>query len=254
VTPLAAVRPRHDHGGWSGGPATPRGPGPGRGLVRTQVLLVDRDEAIGELAARSLEGFAARVVQVPGVREAQAEARSAWPDVLVVDLAADGLGVVEAVRRLDPERPLAAVGLLPAADPLAEAYALEAGLDDCLAKPLRPEVFRARVRRLVARRGRPERLTAGDLALDASAHRVWRAGRSVALTRTEFALLRVLLEHRGTVLSKERLYERVWGFGAQANPSAVEVAVCRLRRKLGPPDLIRTLRGVGYVLDGPPEG
>ena len=124
---------------------------------------------------------------------------------------------------------------------------LELGADDYIAKPFHFVELVARVRALLRRREpRFDVLTVADVSLDARTREVRRGGRPVQLTAREYELLELFLRHPGEVLSKQAILERLWGYAFDAN--LVEVYVGYLRRKLGEPPLIETLRGAGYLL------
>jgi two-component system response regulator MprA len=125
-----------------------------------------------------------------------------------------------------------------------------------LVKPFALEELQARLRALLRRSGNGDAgaLAWGELAMDLGTREVRRGGRAIELTRTEFELLRVFLEHPRQVLSRSAIFERVWGFDFGASSNALEVYVGYLRRKLeaaGEPRLIHTVRGVGYALREP---
>jgi two-component system, OmpR family, phosphate regulon response regulator PhoB len=132
---------------------------------------------------------------------------------------------------------------------------LETGADDYVTKPFSPAELTARIR-AVLRRVRPvfsdQALTFHDLRMDLTAHRVFRSGREVHLSPTEFRLLRYLLENPGRVFNRSQLLDRVWGADLEIELRTVDATVRRLRRSLnqnGEPDLLRTVRAEGYSLD-----
>jgi two-component system response regulator MprA len=126
---------------------------------------------------------------------------------------------------------------------------LELGADDYIAKPFHFAELLARVRALLRRREpRPDVLRVADVSLDSRTREVRRGDRALQLTAREYELLELFLRHPGEVLSKQAILERLWGYAFDAN--LVEVYVGYLRRKLGEPPLIETLRGAGYLLRG----
>jgi two-component system OmpR family response regulator len=131
---------------------------------------------------------------------------------------------------------------------------LRIGADDYVTKPFSLEELVARIRAIL-RRTQPsdevERLVLDDLEMDETAHEVFRAGDVVDLTPTEFALLRYFLLNPRRVLSKEQILDHVWHYDFGGDASIVETYVSYLRRKLGEPRLLHTVRGVGYVLRPP---
>jgi len=128
---------------------------------------------------------------------------------------------------------------------------LDAGADDYVPKPYDIDEVLARLRALM-RRAEPtsvnDDLTVEDVVLSPTARRVWRAGREIDLSKTEFDLLELLMLNAGIVLEHHVIYERIWGYDFGPDSKNLAVYVGYLRRKLGPPELIRTVRGVGYTL------
>jgi two-component system response regulator MprA len=189
--------------------------------------------------------------------EAVRRIRDSPPDLVVLDVMMPGLDGIEVVRRLrrgDAELP---VILLTARDAVPDRVAgLDAGADDYLVKPFALSELVARIRVRLRRQEamRDADLRFSDLRLDVAGREARRGERPITLTNTEYELLRLFLLHPRQVLSRERIYERVWGYEFVGESKVIEVYVRYLREKLeaaGEPRLIHTLRGAGYVLKEP---
>jgi DNA-binding response OmpR family regulator len=158
----------------------------------------------------------------------------------------DGFDVCRRIRA----RSTVPIVMLTARDEEADRVAgLELGADDYVAKPFSPRELAARIKAVLRRAAgfeSPARLLLGDVQIDRDAREAAIGGRPVELTGKEFDLLAFLVEHAGIVVSREQLLDRVWGMQFAGGTRTVDVHVAQLRRKLGRPDLIRTVRGAGY--------
>jgi len=213
------------------------------------ILLVEDEEAIATLVKAYLERDGFRVVWaargVDGLLALeQHQVRLAILDLQLPD--ADGLDLCRAIR----EQSRLPIVILTARDEeIDRITGLELGADDYVPKPFSPRELVARVR-AVLRRAEPDSTedvsSLGEIVVDRSAHAVTVAGASVELTAKEFELLAYFVDHAGLVLSRDRLLDRVWGLAFPGGTRTVDVHVAQLRKKLGRPDLIKTVRGSGY--------
>jgi two-component system, OmpR family, response regulator PrrA len=218
------------------------------------VLVVDDDEDIRKALERALrlEGFAVRVAD--GGRAALELVEQERPGVMVLDVVMPDLSGVRVVSRLRERGIDTPICILSARDEVEDRVAgLEAGADDYVVKPFDLEELVARLRALLRRVPSTENalLRLGDLIVDPAQRSVSRGGREIELTRREFELLEELVRHRGVVLSRQQLLERVWGYDFDVDGNVVDVFVGYLRRKLeagGEPRMIHTVRGVGFVV------
>jgi two-component system OmpR family response regulator len=223
-----------------------------------RILLIEDEEPIRDLVATALRFTGYTVATAASGPEGLALARNdAW-HLLVVDVnlpGLDGFALCRKLREAGDDVPV--IFLTARDDPADLREGFTGGGDDYLTKPFSLEELVLRIEAVLRRgHGRSNdraRVIVGDVTLDDDAHRVWRGGREVELSPTEYRLLRLLMRNAGRVLSRAQIIEQVWDYGYAIEPSGVETYISYLRRKLDDRDarLIRTVRGVGYALRQP---
>jgi len=220
-----------------------------------RVLIIDRDQKTLDSIRRELVEQGYDVTVAYNGEEGFARARQGVHDLVILDVELPGLDGVEVCRRLRSEGYTVPILMLSARAGVAERVAgLDAGADEYMGKPFAVEELLARSRALLRRyRGGFEGLTLrlGDLFMNTATREVRRGGRPLSLTAREFALLELFLRHPRQVLTRDIIYEHVWGYDLGGESNIIEVYVRHLRTKLeaqGETRLLVTVRGVGYVL------
>jgi DNA-binding response OmpR family regulator len=214
------------------------------------VLLVEDEPSVGELVRGYLGRDGYRVIWVRSGEEGLAELERHPIRIVILDIGLPGMDGFEVCRAVRA-RSQVPILMLTARDEEADrVVGLEVGADDYLTKPFSPRELAARIKAIL-RRSEPQAgsdlLELGDVMLNRGTHDVTIEGRQIELTAKEFDLLAFFLSNPGAVLSRDVLLDRVWGVEYPGGTRTVDVHVAQLRRKLGRPNLIRTLRGSGYT-------
>lgn len=232
-------------------------------MAETHVLFVEDDDVIREATTLALERDGFVVTAVPDGLAGLESFRAKRPDIALLDVMVPGMDGVSLCRRIRDESTVPVIMLSARADSIDVVLGLEAGADDYVTKPFDGSVLVARIRAVLRRFGHAngvngggpgaedsgERgvLAFGDLEVDTEGMEVRKAGAPVAVTPTEMRLLLEFSSAPGTVLSRDRLLERVWDYDWGGDTRVVDVHVQRLRTKIGQ-DRIETVRGFGYKL------
>jgi DNA-binding response OmpR family regulator len=227
-----------------------------------RLLLVEDDRPIAEALTMALTALGHDVRAEPTGEDALIALadKAASFDLAIVDVMLPGIDGFELCRRVSVAHGVPVILLTARSDPIDVVVGLECGADDYVVKPAEPRVMDARIKTVLRRTapasGDPSRMSIGaDVVLDLAAMTVLRDGAPIHLTPTEMRLLIELVQHRGQVMTRRSLLERVWDYGYAGDTRLVDAAVQRLRAKIetepARPALIHTVRGVGYRLDIP---
>lgn len=227
-------------------------------MANTKVLVVEDEEALATLLEYNLKRELFDVAVAGDGEEALLKLAEFQPDIVVLDWMlpkTSGIEVCRQIRSRAETRNLPIIMLTARSEEADRIRGLETGADDYLTKPFSTQELIARVR-AVLRRIRPalieEEVRVGDIRVDRSSHRVWRADKELHLGPTEFRLLDHLMQHPGRVFSREQLLNAVWGSDVYVEVRTVDVHIGRLRKALneyGDGDPIRTVRSAGYSLN-----
>ena len=216
------------------------------------LLLIEDDDSIGQLVKRYLEqqdGW--RVLWLRSGEEAIAELRRHAVRLVVLDIGLPGIDGFEVCRQMRAHSKVPIVMLTARDEEPDRVAGFELGADDYVPKPFSPRELAARIKAILRRSDQgsgKEVLAVGGIILRRDSHEVTVAGAAIELTSKEFNLLACFLDHAGIVLSREQLLDLVWGMAYPGGTRTVDMHVAQLRRKLGDPEAIRTVRGAGYKL------
>ena len=224
--------------------------------MNERILIIEDDQAILKLLQRGLAFESYTVDTATDGRTGLILARDHTPDLVILDWMLPGLDGLEVCKRIRAAGSTPVL-MLTAKDAIADrVQGLDAGADDYVVKPFSFDELVARVRALL-RRAKPaadesgETFKVADLVMNTGTREVWRGNRKIDLTAKEFDLLELFMRHPRQVLTRETIYDRIWGYDFGGESNIIEVYVRYLRQKTeekGEPRLIHTVRGVGYVL------
>ncbi|MCB9675565.1 MAG: response regulator transcription factor [Alphaproteobacteria bacterium] len=224
------------------------------------VLVIDDDARLRDLLSEYLSGRGHTVVTAPDGEAGLARALAGGVDIAVLDIMMPGKDGLQVLRELRAASRLPVIVLTARGDDFDRIVGLELGADDYLAKPFNPRELTARIDAILRRAAQPaetEVLVAGPIRVDPDRRTCTMRGEPVDLTTTEFDLLRALVANAGRVIPREKLMELARGEAFAAFDRSVDVHVSHLRRKLGDsarsPALIKTVRGIGYLVPRDPE-
>lgn len=223
----------------------------GGSTLEQKILVVDDEASIRNLVKAYLEPEGYQVFTANDGPSALQATRSYKPDLIVLDVMLPGMDGLEVLSRLRRESNVYVILLTAKTEETDKIIGLSVGADDYVTKPFSPRELVARIKAALRRMGGTGQPDSGVLAfehvrIDPGSRQVWINGDLVDLTGTEFDLLHTLAQHRGLVLSREQLLEKVWGYDYYGEIRVVDVHIGHIRQKLGREDLITTVRGVGY--------
>lgn len=224
----------------------------------TRILVVDDDQPLAEMIGIVLEAEGYETAYCHDGAQAVATFRSVKPDLVLLDLMLPGVGGIEICQMIRAESDVPIVMLTAKSDTADVVTGLEAGADDYVPKPFKPKELIARIKvRLRGREGRDDEIVLGPLHIDLKAHEVHRSGELLRLTPLEFDLLVTLASDPHKAFSRDELLEKIWGYRHGSDARLVNVHVQRLRAKIERdpehPQIVKTVRGVGYRASAPDQ-
>ena len=221
-------------------------------MANAKVLIVDDETAIINLVSAYLKPEGYEVYMATDGPAGLQAARAYKPDLIVLDVMLPGMDGVEVLTRLRRESDVYVILLTAKTEETDKIVGLSVGADDYVTKPFSPRELVARIKAALRRMKSEGEVRTGNIhhfkhvRIDTGSRQVWVDDQLIDLTQTEFDLLAALAEHRGMVLSREQLVEKVWGYDYFGDMRVVDVHMGHLRQKLGNDQLITTVRGVGY--------
>ncbi|MFH0808884.1 MAG: response regulator transcription factor [Pseudomonadota bacterium] len=227
--------------------------------MTAKILAVEDDQDLLELLTYNLENSGYRVFSAGDGLSGLNLARDQIPDLIILDVMLpimNGLDVCRSLKRGEATKAIPVLMLTAKGEEIDRVVGFEIGAEDYVIKPFSIRELLLRIKAILrrAKGGQEEVLRLmeiGSLRMDLDGHRVWVGGQELALTVTEFKLLRELAENRGRVLTRERLLDRVWGYTFEGYGRTVDTHIRRVRKKLGAQgEIIETVRGIGYRLRG----
>jgi two-component system alkaline phosphatase synthesis response regulator PhoP len=227
-----------------------------------KILIIDDEQNIINLVTAYLQREGYQVYTAMDGPGGLKSARAYKPDLIVLDVMLPGMDGIELLTQLRRESEVYVIMLTAKSEETDKIVGLSVGADDYLTKPFSPRELVARIKAALRRYGQAAGVTEGsvltfkNLRIDAAARQVWKDDRPIDLTAIEFDLLYALAEHRGRVLSREQLLERVWGHDFYGEERVVDVHLGHIRKKIesdpSRPEIIVTVRGVGYRFEDAP--
>ncbi|MBD9197356.1 MAG: DNA-binding response regulator [Clostridiales bacterium] len=222
-----------------------------------RIFIVEDDPVIARAVQRDLEGWGYQVACAARFNDVLSEFAAYDPQLVLLDISLPFFNGYHWCREIRKVSQVPILFLTSAADDMNQVMAMEMGGDDLLAKPFHLQVLSAKVQAMLRRSydfaGTAHLLSCGGAVLNVSDGTLTAHGRKVELTRNEYKILQLLMEHRGEIVSREAMMTRLWESDSFVDENTLTVNVTRLRKKLdgaGLPDLIRTRKGAGYLVEG----